>query len=155
MIRIGRDVIGCPTCGSDQLIAVGRQFDQPNLEYIACECGAEWRLDTLVTMAKPATRRKARASDPGPSHEAAQIDFSTQQRAVMRALLDLGGRSDATAITAHMNTQGTPIQRSVTSRRLTDLLDAGAIRRDGEHRAPNGRSVTIYVANEATRSEAA
>lgn len=155
MIRIGRDVVGCPACGSDQLSDVSSDMDQPSLEYIECECGAAWKLETLVTLARPATRRKARASDPGPSHEAAQLDFSTQQRAVLAALVELGGRSDATEITAHMNAQGAPIQRSVTSRRLTDLLDAGAIRRDGEHRADNGRTVTIYQATEATKDQAA
>lgn len=158
MITLDGAPLRCLNCGSTDLAAVGREFDAdrdggyPALEFIRCDCGHGMKLDTLVTTqhVAPKPRPRARRTDPEPSQAAARLDFSGQQALVLRYLLELG-ETDAGQITERMNTDGHPIQRSVTARRLNDLEQRGAATKTGTHK-PGNVLVTTWQPTDKARN---
>lgn len=99
------------------------------------------------------TKGTARKADPETSRQAAQSmhgdHLADRQQEVLDALVRLGGRGtldDVVAITGR--------ERGSTSRRLTDLSQAGVIRRTWETRpGRSGRPQTVWavISQEVTR----
>lgn len=80
--------------------------------------------------------------------------FHGRQRQVIDALRALG-TADADQITTWINQHHTETQRSATSKRLSELVDAGTATKDGTHPNHRGRRVALYRLTETARRQAA
>ena len=165
MLTIDRTPLRCLKCGSTKLTPVGHEMDlkreggYPALEFVECECNAAFYIWTLVkkqeTAPKPKPARNVRHSDPEPSQQAAQLDFTGRRQQVVEALTALG-TADTQAITEWINTQGhKPTQRNTVARRLNDLETEGVTARAGEHANADGHTATLWRLTEISRRQAA
>lgn len=145
MLTLDGVPIRCITCGSTDLTDVGPDLDRHPMWYYECSCDAAWQLHTLITRQPDAPEpKRARTSDPETSQAAARLDFTGRRAQVVEALTALG-TSHAGQVTDWINAAGyRPIQRSVASKRLGELVALGVVAETGTVTNDAGHDVTAY-----------